>query len=440
MMVDCGIVGDTELSSWIEPLGAWCTVSWGTDDPIDAVRRIQNRDSVTTLFVQASVHHLTALLMSIAAEYGVRIVAIVADDTAESWIEALGNIDVVRTPAEAAVLLGAVSQPDEAHVGGVDSPSRAPWFRAPRAETMNTPPDSDPDCIPAHMPKRDTPSEEAAIESTMEPHPESTDREPVRRMVAVWGPIGSPGRSTVAIGLAVHAAQSGASVLLIDADSYGSSLAIGLGLLDEAPGFAACCRLAGKGELTPQQVTRLAERVVRHGIEFAVLTGIPRAGRWGETERHKAQAVVACVREMFDIVIVDCGFSVEDNDWIDAIAPRRNGTTQLMLSEADATVVVGLSDPVGLARLIRGVDDIAEWCERPLVVLNRTAGSDAAQAHSVLRRFSTIEPCAVIPPDSRTGLHDAFDRARGVAAMYEVAIAAGICSPAVTPRRRLFGR
>lgn len=424
MTIDCGIVGDSTLRAWVEPMAQWCTVAWGTDDPIDAVRRIQNRDPVTVVFVAASVHHLTSLLMSIAAEYGVRIVAIVADDTSEAWVDAVGNIDSVRTPADVARVLGAE----------VATAEPGTWLESDSAVAAVDP------VTPAAIIRDDVGTEAVArghdANETIELHTGT----PIRRMVAVWGPIGSPGRSTVAIGLAVAAAEGGASVLLIDADSYGSSLAIGLGLLDEAPGFAACCRLAGMGELNPDHIIRLSERVVRNGLEFSVLTGIPRANRWGETERQRAQCVIACARDMFDVVVVDCGFSVEDNDWIDAIAPSRNGTTQMMLSEADETVVVGLSDPVGVARLIRGVDDIAEWCDNPIVVLNRTSNADATQARSALRRFSAVEPRVVIPPDSRTGLHDALDRARGATALRELAKAVGLVGHSMAPRRWLFGR
>ena len=68
--------------------------------------------------------------------------------------------------------------------------------------------------------------------------------------IAVWGPAGAPGRTTVAINLAAEIAACGHRVVLVDADSYGGSIAPALGLLDEAPGFAAACRLAASDSLT----------------------------------------------------------------------------------------------------------------------------------------------------------------------------------------------
>jgi hypothetical protein len=74
------------------------------------------------------------------------------------------------------------------------------------------------------------------------------------RQLAVWGPTGAPGRSTVALGLAAALARAGLSTLLIDADVYGGSLAQQLGVLDEVSGLLAACRpvaraAAGAGRL-----------------------------------------------------------------------------------------------------------------------------------------------------------------------------------------------
>ena len=46
-----------------------------------------------------------------------------------------------------------------------------------------------------------------------------------RALVAVWGPKGGPGRTTVAVNLAFEAAAAGGEVLLVDADTYGGAVA-----------------------------------------------------------------------------------------------------------------------------------------------------------------------------------------------------------------------
>ena len=55
-------------------------------------------------------------------------------------------------------------------------------------------------------------------------------------VVAVWGPTGAPGRTTVAVNVAAELAAAGRRTLLVDADTYGGCVAQVVGMLDEAPG------------------------------------------------------------------------------------------------------------------------------------------------------------------------------------------------------------
>ena len=48
---------------------------------------------------------------------------------------------------------------------------------------------------------------------------------PPRALLAVWGPKGAPGRTTVAVNLAFEAAPLVGEVLLVDADTYGGAVA-----------------------------------------------------------------------------------------------------------------------------------------------------------------------------------------------------------------------
>jgi hypothetical protein len=45
------------------------------------------------------------------------------------------------------------------------------------------------------------------------------------KIFAVWGPIGAPGRTLLAVNMAAELAATGQSVILVDADSYGASVA-----------------------------------------------------------------------------------------------------------------------------------------------------------------------------------------------------------------------
>ena len=72
--------------------------------------------------------------------------------------------------------------------------------------------------------------------------------------------------------------------------------------------------------------------------------------------------------------MVDCGFSLEDDEELsyDTLAPRRNGATLTNLALADEVVVVGGCDPVGLQRLVRGLQELGTvQAPPPTVCVNR---------------------------------------------------------------------
>ncbi|POH58437.1 hypothetical protein CVS28_11655 [Arthrobacter glacialis] len=183
-------------------------------------------------------------------------------------------------------------------------------------------------------------------------------------LVAVWGPIGSPGRTTVAINVAAEQAAAGRSVMLIDADSFGASVAAALGLLDESASFAQACRAADQGQLSSAQLSKISTQVVFSSGTFSLLTGLTRPDRWPELRAAAVQRVLLRAKEMADLVVVDCGFSLESDEELsyDTVAPRRNAATLMVLSQADIIYALGNADPVGIPRLIRGLAELAHQC------------------------------------------------------------------------------
>ena len=182
------------------------------------------------------------------------------------------------------------------------------------------------------------------------------------RIVAVWGPIGAPGKTTVAMNLAAEQAAAGCKVMLIDADSYGASIAASLGLLDESASFAQACRAADQGALTLAGLAKITTKLVFSQGSFSLLTGLTRADRWPELRAAAVERVLGLAREMAELVVVDCGFALESDEELsyDTVAPRRNGATLAVLSQADLIYAVGNSDPVGIPRLIKGLGELAQ--------------------------------------------------------------------------------
>ena len=227
-------------------------------------------------------------------------------------------------------------------------------------------------------------------------------------VIAVWGPSGAPGRTTLAINVTAEIAAAGHTVALVDVDSYGGGVAPALGMLDESPGFAAACRLAGTGSLTRPELERIAQRYTSPRGAFWVLTGIGRPSRWPELSGERVSKTIEVVRNWVDYVVLDTGFSLESDEEIssDLFAPRRNAATLTTLRSADHVVACGLADPVGLARFLRSWAELAEAVstDRVSVVMNRVrpsaVGIDAnRQVVAALRRFGGIHAPFLVPHD-----------------------------------------
>ena len=221
-------------------------------------------------------------------------------------------------------------------------------------------------------------------------------------VTVVWGPTGAPGRTTLAVTLAACLAGAGVRTLLVDLDTWGASVAQALGLVDEAPGAVTAARASEQGTLDVPGLARLAPEVVP-GLR--VLTGLPSADRWPELRAGAVEDVLRLARRVVDHVVIDVGFALEDDEELsyDTAAPRRNATTLTALEAADQLVVVGSADPVGLQRLVRGVQDLAVVpSPTPTVVVNKVRASVAGprperSIAEVLRRFAGMEHVRFLP-------------------------------------------
>ncbi|GMA94183.1 hypothetical protein GCM10025881_10070 [Pseudolysinimonas kribbensis] len=214
-------------------------------------------------------------------------------------------------------------------------------------------------------------------------------------------------------------------------------MAPALGLLDEAPGFAAACRLAPTGGLTGAELDRIAQP---HGAgALRVLTGIGRASRWPELGGDRVEGVLTALRAWAPMTIVDTAASLEQDEELssDLAAPRRNAATIAALRAADRVVAVAAADPVGLARYLRVHADLLELVDpdRVVTVVNKVrAGAiglgPGAQVRQTLARFGGVRDPLLVPWDpaafdaallSGRPLPDAAPRSPATAAIRELA-------------------
>ncbi|MFC5727984.1 AAA family ATPase [Nocardioides vastitatis] len=222
---------------------------------------------------------------------------------------------------------------------------------------------------------------------------------PPGRVLAVWGPGGAPGRTTVAGSLAAELARRGLGTLLVDADPYGGAVAQQLGILDEVSGLLAAARHAVAGTLDERFVT-LQRRL---SDQLRVITGLPRPDRWLEV-RPGTLTRLAERGRLDGQVVIDTGFSIEGDLAADLGRPERNGMTREALEVADEIVVVGSADPVGLARLARAIADAHELLDAPplRVVVNRmrpTLGWREADVVAMLSDFGESRGVHFLPDD-----------------------------------------
>ncbi|MGW7683580.1 AAA family ATPase [Kribbella sp. NPDC054772] len=260
--------------------------------------------------------------------------------------------------------------------------------------------DSGPPVSNAHFAGGFVPLTPDTINSEPPPYPEGAGR-----LIAVWGPTGAPGRTTVAVNLAYELALKKIPTLLADADVYGGTVAQMLGMLDETSGLAAAARSASNGSLDMVMLAKHARQVDPH---LLVLTGLSRADRWTELRPAAIESIWSTARTLAPVTVVDAGFCIETDEEIsfDSLAPRRNGATVSTLEEADEVIVVGSADPVGLTRLIRAIHEVRAVVPSVTVrvVMNRVrsgtlGGSPNEAAAEALAQYAGIEPAAFLPFD-----------------------------------------
>lgn len=336
-------------------------------------------DRPEVVLALAAPPQLGVRLVSACDAHGVRLVVVGDSPREVRYAASIGIVDPVPGPASWALL-----DPE---------PGGAIRFAAPAAPST-----------PA--PALATPLQDAGVDEETAERPRRESPASGRgRVIAVWGPSGAPGRTTLAIALAAELAGAGRSVAIADADTHAASVAPSLGLLDEAPGFAAACRLAGTGALTTAELDRVA---VPHRGGFRVLTGIGRPSRWPELTAERVAGVLDAVRGWVDETVVDVAASLEQDEELssDLAAPRRNAATLEALSSADRVLVVGSGDPVGLARLLRGHAELVDVvpAERIVVVVNKVRAAaigidPSTQIRQTLDRFGGIREPVLVPWD-----------------------------------------
>lgn len=405
MLVALAVPGLDLDSIELAVLRAGHQVAWRAIDEDEVLAQVAHRSPDVVLMADHPAV-ATATVVGSCDLLGVRSCLVIAADAPLSvGAQRLGLHDVLRLSPDGSLDLGAIAEPSWV------APPMPPGPEHPVAPlTLAARPAGEWAPTPLPVPAPGAEAVALPIEgATPGPTPGLAAAARPPRIITVWGPTGAPGRTTLAIGLAAELAARGHSVCLIDADTYGGTIAPALGLLDESPGFAAACRLAGSDALTAAELDRVAQSApAASGAEVAVLTGIGRPHRWPELSSRRVTTVLEQCRRWREIVIIDAGFSLESDEEIssDLHAPRRNAATIAALRAADDVVAVGAADPLGLARLLRTHADLLETVEtaRVRIAITRVRASvlgidPHGQVRQTLDRFAGIRDAVLIDDD-----------------------------------------
>ncbi|GAA4112542.1 AAA family ATPase [Enteractinococcus coprophilus] len=219
-------------------------------------------------------------------------------------------------------------------------------------------------------------------------------------ITAVWGPIGSPGVTTIAVNLAMEAALTGHRTLLIDADTYGAAVSVHLGLLEDSAAIAQACRAAEHRGLDAEGLAAFTQRVTVHGASVEVITGLTRSERWPQVRAAAWAHVLDVARQGWDVIIIDCGFGLEQDEELsfDIPAPQRNATTVTAVTNAENIIAVGTGDPVGFVRFMKDLEHLMETTDGDIIpivnkVTSMTSGlSPKRQLRGAWERFGPKVP------------------------------------------------
>lgn len=219
-------------------------------------------------------------------------------------------------------------------------------------------------------------------------------------IVAVWGPMGSPGRTTIAMGMAEALAETGRRVCLADADTYAPSVTMALGIVEDASGLGVACRQADHGSLVGSTLLA-ASRHVRGS--WHVLGGISRPDRWADLRPSALDRVWDAAREAYDVTVVDVGFCLESDEASGpAWARHRNAAAISAIGAADRVVAVGDSTPLGAARLASAWPSLVGLTHgRSLTVAQNRARSRRRDWVDGIRAMGLEAPVRAVPSDPR---------------------------------------
>ncbi len=179
---------------------------------------------------------------------------------------------------------------------------------------------------------------------------------PLAPLVAVIGG-GGTGTSTAAIALA-QSFSSSLEVTLVDA-SLDGSLALMLGCTDLVPALQQLVEAHRLATPQPDELRSFLHPCPSH--RFNLVPGLRRHRDWTSLSTHAVRSSITSLRQTCQLLVADVDPDLEGEAETGSFdISDRNALSRMIITSADAVLVTGRPDLVGVSRLLRIVTDLIE--------------------------------------------------------------------------------
>lgn len=190
------------------------------------------------------------------------------------------------------------------------------------------------------------------------------------KLICVFGLQGA-GRSTLAANIAAELAIAKRQTLLIDADTFSSSLVTLLGITEHPVGLPALARCVRTGTLSLAEIQRQTMNLQVAKETFGFLAGMPARHRWSEIAPSTMQTILETAKAEYESIVVDLP-PLLGNELERPESPlKRDSLTNWLLAHADILLVVAQADPISLARLIALETSLNNTPTNTKILINR---------------------------------------------------------------------
>lgn len=224
---------------------------------------------------------------------------------------------------------------------------------------------------------------------------------PKGESIAVAGFGGACGRSTLVKEISWQLAAAGRKTLMVDADTYGPSLAQEFGIDAATSGLLEVCREFEKRNIASKPFDNSAQLVTSN---LSLLPGLARTSRWTDLRVPALRATWENAQTNFDFVVTDVGGVLEIDHSLmhEASLPRRHAAALTALAAATTTIICARADSIGISRLIKGYLEFHELfadSNVSAVVWGTTSDRNVKEVMQAITRHTGLSGVTCIPHD-----------------------------------------